>query len=513
MEKQQSYRSWILLGLGLYLFLALSNHVSVAEGQLGYFIREGAIFWQKGELIFSNSLTYTSPAHPMNNNHWLASAFFYAIQQVIGFGGLHFLVAVLYVFAFAWLFRTLSPSTKPLITVLIGLLAAPLFATHNVIAPVLFSHLFSLVFFVLLYQYLNEKKTIKWLYLLPILQVLWVNCHAYFFISWGLLIAAFLQALFYQKTKATPLLIIAILCLAASFVHPQLARGTFSALSTAFSSSEILPIWERTTLDTYWLTHSYTSLYVLIISLIILLGSLLLAFKIKSATPNLFILSAAILFIFFSFWNNQLVLLAGISWLIIAFPVVNYYQQNYQQKQEEETESSFLLQYNPPVLSLYVLLPIFLVAGFAQPINNFGYGLRADETEAIDFINQVGVQGPFFHNSAVSGLMAYGLNTEQPLYLSSQALAHPSSFLSQKYFPQILDPLAWKAIHDEYQFNAIFFRLKNESIPQLEFMGNLLGNGKWAMVYYKKDYEVVLLKRTEKNQALIRQYEIIPNTE
>lgn len=510
MKKQQSYRLWTLLGLGLYLFLALSNHVSVAEGQLGYFIREGAIFWQQGELLFSNSLTYTNPEQPMYNNHWLSSAFFYAIQQGIGFGGLHFLIVTFYVLAFSFLFRLLVQSTNLIVILLIGLLAAPLFATHYIIAPVLFTHLFSIVFFILLYQYLNDRKTIKWLYLLPVLQLLWVNCHTYFFISWGLLIAAFLQALFYQKDKATPLLIITIICLAASFIHPQFAKGTFGALSMAFSYFEILPIWERTTLDAYLLTHSYTLLYVLVISILSLLGSLGLALKIKTTRPKFFILSTAVLFIFFSFWNNQLVLLAGIAWMIIAFPIFNYHLEK---PSEEVDEKHFLLQYNPPVLALYLLLPIFFVAGFLQPINNFGYGLREDETVSIDFINQVGIQGPFFHNSAISGLMAYGLPQEQPLYLSSQALAHPVSFLTQKYFPQILDPFAWKAVHDEYQFNAILFRLKNEANPQLEFMGNLLSNGKWAMVYYKQDYEVILLKRNQKNQALINQYEIIPNTE
>lgn len=506
MKKQQSYRSWILLGLGLYLFLALSNHISVAEGQLGYFMREGALFWQQGDILFSNSLSYTSPEQPMYNNHWLASAFFYAIQQLIGFGGLHFLVITLYLLAFLYLFQTLVPSTNPILAVLIGLLAAPLFAIHNIATPVLFSHLFSLVFFILLYQYLNDKKTIKWLYILPVIQILWVNSHTYFFIGWGLLIVAFLQALLSQKTKVAPLLLITILSLVASFVHPHFAQGTFGALSTALSSSEILPIWERTTLDAYLLTHSYTLLYVIIINLLLLLGSFWLGLKAKTLVPKLFLLSTSTLLVFFSFWNNQLVLLSGIAWMIIAFPIANYYLP----KKIEEEEKFFLLQYTPAVLSLYLLLPIFFAAGFLQPINNFGYGLRTGETESIDFIKQVGIQGPFFHNSAIGGLMAYGLPEKQPLYISSQALAHPTAFLTEKYFPRILDPIAWKAVHDEYQFNAIIFRLKNESTPQLEFMGNLLGNGKWAMVYYKKDYEVILLKRTEKNQALIRQYEIIP---
>lgn len=510
MKKQQSYQSWILLGLGLYLFLALSNHVSVAEGQLGHFIKEGAIFWQNGDILYSNSLSYTSPNHPMYNNHWLATAIFYGIQQSVGFGGLHILILLFYVLAFSFLFRMLVQTNKALLVGLVGLLAVPLFAMHNIIAPSLFTHLFSLVFFVLLYQYLNDKKTIKWLYLLPVLQLCWVNCHTYFFIGLGLSMLAFLQALFHQKEKATALLVMTILCLAASFIHPQFAKGTFGALSFAFSYHDILPIWERNILDTYSLTHSYTLLYVLMISVLTLLGSLGLGLRIKTIAPKFFIISSAILLTFFSFWNNQLILLSGIAWMIIAFPILNHYIQK---QSEEENQRSFLLQYNPPILSLYLLLPMFLVAGFTQPVSNFGYGLRADETEAVDFINQVGIQGPFFHNSAVSGLMAYGLNQEQPLYISSQALAHPTSFLTGKYFPEILNPFSWKSIHDEYQFNAIFFRLKNQSKPQLEFMGNLLGNGRWAMVYHKENYEVILLKRNQKNQALIDKYEINVNTE
>ncbi|WP_052594787.1 hypothetical protein [Aureispira sp. CCB-QB1] len=510
MEKQQSYRSWILLGLGLYLLIALSNHISVAEGQLGYFLREGAIFWQQGDVLLSNSLSYTTPEHPIQNNHWLAAVIFYSIHQTIGFAGLHLLVALLYAILFVFLFQTLSVTTVYyLVSLLIGGLAIPLFATHNIVDPVLFSHLFSMLYFTIVYQYLSGQKNSSWLYSLPFLQIIWVNSHTYFFIGSIVLFLGFIQTFIYQKEKSSPLLIVTLLSLLTSLVHPQFINGMIGAFRVAFSSSEILPIWERTTLDAYWLSHSYILLYALILGTLVLLGGILLGSKIKTIPLPFFSLSSVALFLFFAFWNNQLILLAGIAWLIVSFPIANYYQQ----KQVEKNIKDFFLQYNPPVLSLYLLIPTFLVAGFYQPIHNFGYGLRENETEAVDFINQVGVQGPFFHNTAISGLMAYGLKETQPLYVSSQALAHPTSFLTQQYFPQILDPVSWKSIHDKYQFNAILFRLHNESIPQLEFMGNLLGNGQWAMIYYKKDYEVILVKRNEKNQALIRQYEIIPNTE
>lgn len=509
MKKQQSYHWWVFLGLSLYLFLALSNHISIAEGQLGYFIREGAIFWEQGELLFSNQLSYTNPNYPMNNNHWLASFFFFGIQQFLGFGGLHFLGTLAYCLGVAFLLKILVQSTPPIFVALIGVLAVPLLAMHNLINPVLFSHLFSLLFFSLLYQYLNDKKSVRWLFILPIIQIFWVNCHSYFFIGWGLLTIAFIQAFLYQKPKAAPLLSITIASLVASFIHPQFATGTFGAISKAFTTSAFLPIWERTTLDAYLLTHSYSLLYVLVMSIITLLGSLFYVFKIRNSIPNFFVPAATVLFTFFAFWNNQLIFLLGITWIAIALLILDFYLIKY----PVEPIKNIFLTYNPPIVSLYALLPIFLAAGFAYPISNLGYGLRANETEVVDFINQADIQGPFFHNSAISGLMAYGLKQQQPLYLSSQALAHPNDFLTQKYFPQILDPISWKAIHDEYQFNAILFRLKNEATAQLEFMGNLLGNGKWAMVYFKKDYEVLLLKRNEKNQALIRQYEISPNTE
>ena len=294
----------------------------------------------------------------------------------------------------------------------------------------------------------------------------------------------------------------------ASFMHPQFANGVYKALQTAFSSHPILPIWERTVLDAYLLTHSYILMYISVCLILSILGILLCLLKndiiIKA---KFFSLSTAFLLLFFCFWSNQLTPLLAIAMLIIAFPIGSHYIS------KVASEKQFILSYSPPVLALYSLTPIFIAAHFWSPINNFGYGLRENETNLVDFINRTKVAGPYFHNSSISGLLAYGLEDENNLFIATQPLAHPVDFYTTQYFPNILDPYAWKAIHDKYLFNSIIFRLEGESIKNLEFMGNLLGNGRWAMIYFKKDYEVILVRRNEKNQALINQFEIIPNAQ
>jgi hypothetical protein len=503
LKKQPSYRTWILLILGAYLFFALSNHISVADGQLGYLIKEGALFCQQGKILLFNSFTYTSPDYAVINNHWLAATSFYLLKQVLGFGGLHILVVLLYLSTFLIFFSYFAKFEYPLWTFLVGLLVVPTFGTHNVVESVLFSHCFAPIFFLILHQFLQDKRTVKWVYALPVLQLIWANCHEYFFIGWGLLFFAFLHAILHKKEKTKILGSIFIISIFVCFLNPNFANGVFAALKTAFSSHQLLPIWERNILDAYLFTKSYVFLYVLVGIICCLLG-LFLYLKIEFEV-KFFLLSTTLLFLFFTFWNSQLAPFLGISILLIALPVGEYYIS------KGGTEKLFLLSYKPPVLVLYIVVPVFFAANFWKPISNWGYGLRDEETEIIDFVNQTKIAGPYFHNTSISGLLAYGIEEEQALFISSQPLAHPDIFYTTNYFPQILDPLAWKNIHDEYLFNAIIFRVQGESKRNLEFMGNLLGNGKWAMVYYKKDYEVVLVKRNETNQAIINQFEITPN--
>jgi hypothetical protein len=503
LKKENRYKNFILLFLGGYLLLALSNHITLSNTELGYLLTEGEWFWRDGRVMATNQHSYTALEVTVQNNHWLGAAIFYKIHSWIGFSGLHFILAMGYVVSFIAIYRVFQKEHHILWTVLLGMLAAPLFALHQVIGSVLFTHLFAVVFWLILYYYQQQKITYKWLFLLPLLQLIWVNSHEYFWIGWLLSLMAVIQAIFSNRAGLKWLLPILILNVMASFAHPFGLGGVEQALSKIIAPPLIMPIWQRSTWAAYSLVHSYSLLYIMLLSLVSMVN-LLLLIKQKQAYKFWFY-GTSISFIALGWWANQLAPLLVLPFLYSSFSIVEYYYL-------EDKPYQNLLSYQPPVWILYVLLPAFCTAGFYQPISNFGYGVQERETAIIDFIKEVGVEGNIFNNTTISGTLAYGVPDKLPTYISSQPQAHTTSFYTTEYFPKTLRPKGWKHIHDKYLFNAVIFRLEGAPIEQLEFMGNLLGNGQWTMIYYVKDYDVVLVKNNEVNQRLIKRYGINPST-
>lgn len=505
MKKESKKNYWVLVLLGMYLCLALSNHIALSVGELGYLLKEGKWFWESGEITYTNLHSYTAIDFGIPNNHWAAAAIFYGIQQLVGFGGLHLLVALSYTVVFIVLYRQLYQTVSLFWSIIIGLLAVPLFAMHNLVDAIFFTYMFASIYWIILSQFLKQDISVKWLLVLPLVQMFWVNSHMYFWIGWLLLLMASISALLGKSRSIKPLLGTLVGSFLTTLIHPKGWNGVYSALQNSWSSPIFMPIWEQPTLSAYGLTHSYTLLYVIVVT-VVSIGSMLVTFKQK--TPQkiwLYITSGSVVLLVL--WTNQLAPLLVIPFMMSAFRAVAYFQE------EETAQTASLLKYRPPILSLYVLVPVFVAAGFYQPVTNFGYGIQEEEVAIGTFLNDAGIKGPIFNNTAISGLLTHELDMPAPLYISSQPQAHPNEFYNQYYFPTILNPLGWKKVHDLYQFNAIVFRLKGASTEQLQFMGNLLGNGKWAMVYYVPDYEVVLVKNNEQNQSIIDRFGIKPNVQ
>src|SRR4029434_10535527 len=67
----------------------------------------------------------------------------------------------------------------------------PVLITRHEVRPELFSYFFSGLFLQILWGYKYGRLSFRWLFLLPILEIFWVNLHIYFFIG-ILLIAVYL---------------------------------------------------------------------------------------------------------------------------------------------------------------------------------------------------------------------------------------------------------------------------------------------------------------------------------
>ena len=69
----------------------------------------------------------------------------------------------------------------------------------------------------------------------------------------------------------------------------------------------------------------------------------------------------------------------------------------------------------------------------------------------------------------------------------------------------------WHQLKNKYSINAIYFKLEGETNEKLEFLGNRLGDGEWALVYQNNNRDAILLRRNKLNMEIIKQYEINPS--
>src|SRR5688572_28534274 len=169
----------ILLSYGFFL----AHQINLTVGDLGRHLKNGQLFVESGLIARTNLYSYTYPDYPLINHHWGSGVIFYLIERFLGIPGLSIafiLVSIVTLFLFLKLAIRYSSFA---LAAPIAVVALPVLITRHEVRPELFSYLFSGVFLHVLWGYKNRTLGVRWLFLLPLLQVLWVNLHFYFFLG------------------------------------------------------------------------------------------------------------------------------------------------------------------------------------------------------------------------------------------------------------------------------------------------------------------------------------------
>ena len=179
----------------------------------------------------------------------------------------------------------------------------------------------------------------------------------------------------------------------------------------------------------------------------------------------------------------------------------------------------FWFSYKSPfVILLYFLLPFVFWSAteeFFKPVSHkIGLGLAPNALDATAFIEYTGIQGLFFNNRDAAGAMIFSLYPNHYPFIDDRANGFPKDLVDRYYFPGLImeDFKNWHELKNKYAINTIYFKLEGETNEKLEFLGNRLGDGEWALVYQNKNKDAILLRRNKINMEIIKQYEINPAT-
>jgi hypothetical protein len=188
-------------------------------------LKSGQLMWETGQVLRTDPFSHTVAGQPWINHGWLAQVLLWPVYRALGLAGLALLLAAIVTVAFALVYSQCQG--KPYIATFVVLLAAVASSVIWAIRPQIFSLLLAAIVAYLLDRYKRMGNS-RWLWPLPLLVALWVNCHGGFVIAF-ILMGCYLVGETLNRLTTTspsafqikPLLVVMLLCIPAILLNPN----------------------------------------------------------------------------------------------------------------------------------------------------------------------------------------------------------------------------------------------------------------------------------------------------
>lgn len=495
--------------------LFLTHKIDLVTADLGRHIKNGEVLLEDTSILERNFYSYTNPDFEVLNHHWGSGFLLYATHRTFGFSGVQLLFTAISLGALAVFVATSRIYAGWDMIGCAALAALPLLAERTEIRPEVLSYLFAGLFFLILCLYRESHKSgvspsdlppkydrtymVKAVWLLPLIEVLWVNSHIYFILG-PLLIGAFIVELVVsRRAELKRLLLVLFATVGATLVNPFGYRALMETL-TIFQNYG------------YRLAENQSVVFM----------------QQHGGSPNLILFEIAFgtlaVILTIVFIRNRKAL--RISHLLVAFGTslmawlairnISLFGLFLIPLAASLLESLIPASTARPVTSRWAaflvaaLLVAFLVFGLQRYFpywREFGVGLETGNSRAAEFIRERGVAGPIFNNYDIGGYLIYHLYPKLPVFVDNRPEAYPVSFFRDVYIPMQEDEQVWSRELQEYDFNAIIFAYRDATPWGQAFLRARIVDALWAPVF-ADDRVIVFLRRSHDNEHIISRFEM-----
>ena len=171
-----------------------------ADPDLWGHIKFGGDLWEAKALNRFDIYSYTAFGSEWINHEWLSELVMYLVYHFFGSPGL-LIGKMLLGFAVVYLLSQISfhRACYPLVYAFVFLLAVFVMGPGFMIRPQLFTFLFVSYFFYVFHMYLERGKNLMWS--LPLVMVLWVNCHGGFVVGLGMFPLVVVCVIIFRRKK------------------------------------------------------------------------------------------------------------------------------------------------------------------------------------------------------------------------------------------------------------------------------------------------------------------------
>ncbi|KKS88142.1 MAG: hypothetical protein UW43_C0001G0007 [Candidatus Yanofskybacteria bacterium GW2011_GWA1_44_21] len=503
-----------LFVLAFALLFVLSVHSFNSIGQdIGRHLKVGEIIWQTKEIPKTNLFSFTEPNSPFTNHHWLSEIIFYHIFNFGGFTGL-ILVKVLLVFGvFLLLFFGIKKYSSFWPLLISFLLSVFIFIERTEVRPEIFSFAILSFFLFALFKAKYENKYF-WLWFLPVLEILWVNFHIYFFIGPFLILSFFLDCLFTsasdsespKKSNLARITLIGALTSLATLINPEGFQG-------AILPFNILNEYGYTIAEnqTLFFLADFFNFNLSIFTFKLSASALIIVFILtgKKLKNRIFEIIISIFFVYAGFRMLRNLPLYALS----SFPVMAIILNDIFGKIKDRFRLEKSSRINPVLkitVSVFLILLIFLVSNnwFYKHINSskaFGLSVPNGLERAVTFVKDNGIEGPMFNNFDIGGYLIGNLYPDEKVFVDNRPEAYSVKFFSEIYKPMQEDEKKWEEFSDKYNINFIFFGHADATPWGQDFLESIVKNPDWKTAYINEDV-IIIVKNNIKNGDIISKF-------
>ncbi|MDP3792287.1 MAG: hypothetical protein Q8Q89_01015 [bacterium] len=532
------------------------HNLTSINADIGRHIGLGEIIWQSGEVPKTNLLSFTAPDHPFINHHWLSEVIFYGVystgddwlsglRSVIIFKIIILLVTYFLLFLAVKRYSIFS-------VVLAFLVSIFVFSVRTEPRPEIFSYLIFAAYLLVIYkarktdlksstsQVKDSRLAMLGLWLLPILQIFWVNLHIYFIIGPIIYFFFLIEKAILSKINRQNLLV-GLSIVLANFVNPNFIAGAlypFKVLNNyGYSVAENSSLFFLAKYFGHWAPQDKLFL----VSVFILVGSFIFSFwknKLEIKT-RVFDLLLTVTMVTLSFKMQRNIPLFALSlWPVLAGNLSEIFNKFFSMTKPSRILDKIGTIFNlKKLLSfLFILILVgsiyFVVSGrFYNWLNSskmFGLEVSSAAQDGTDFIKTNKIQGPVFNNFDIGSYLVWqlypapscsadrhsergrawcGTSPDQKVFVDGRPEAYPVEFFDKIYKPMQRDEKIWQEMSEKYGINYIFFAHTDMTEWAEEFLARISKDREWPMVFLN-DAVVVFLKNIEMNQPVTGEYQI-----
>ena len=486
-----------------YLLFLLFQKDLAMLGDLGRHLKIGELVVKCHCVPQTNLFSYTHPDFPIVNHEWLTEVIFYLTSSWFGLNGLLVLKMIVITTTASLLYSVAMKKGNMFWLTIFSLLSLTIFSTRFHVLPELFSYLFMALFIFLIDRY-KSSKHIYLLWVLPVLELMWVNMHIYFVIGIGMYGLFFIEQLFKNKKFDKRLLLIGIVLVFSMFLNPGFIRGAFLPF-TVFNNYGFNVEENGSPFALFTPTSTNANLAYTLVLQVVVFEILIVLFAItlflKKQWRGLFQtgtgLFAAALGLKFMRCISVFGILGFIP-LVQGFTLLEKKIKKHVDIYMANTVKGFI------ALSVGVIVLIHINGLFHYQILSFSFVPSTEN--AVAFIKQSGLKGPIFNNYRIGNYLIYGLYPEERIFVDARPEAYPASFFND-YWRMMADEQFFNEEVKKYNINAVVFAVDDDPMKIRPFLIRLVQSKDWVPVY-ADGMVTIFVRDNDVNKAIIEKYRI-----